>query len=52
MKSKMTMLEKVEAFKRAQDCAADIKGRLEETVKSTYSFNVKENFIKVYYGQH
>lgn len=34
----MTVLEKVEALKRMQDCAVDIKDRLEETVKSTCSF--------------
>jgi len=52
VKSKKIMLEKLEAFKRVQDCTVDIKGKLEETVKSTYGFNVKGNFIKVYYGQH
>ena len=58
--SKMTMLEKVEAFKRVQDYAVDIKGRLEEIVKSTYDFrcdvvndfNVRGKFIEVDYGTH
>lgn len=59
-KSKMTMLEKVEAFKRVQDYTVDIKNRLEEIVKSTYDFrcsavndfNVKGNFIMVYYDRY